>query len=309
MHTIKTRYIIPANKLPISTKMFPNTLIHRLIQLAPKNTLWHTPIEGLYLYCCDRPTELQSYTQEPSICIVLQGERVICVGEQCHRFLQDKLMFCPVNLPVTMIVPEASAAQPYLSISLKIDTQRVQQVLHQLPDGWVKKAENMTAWTAWELEQTISSVFTRLLGLLDTPQDIAFLSPLIQQELYYRLLHSELGGRLKSLVEHGSHTQTIVQAGNWIEQHLNEAFVVEQLAAENGMSVSGFHHHFKRLTGMSPLQYQKQLRLNEAHRLIQSEHYSVSQAAFTVGYESPSQFSREYKRKFGKSPSHHARPV
>lgn len=282
--------------------MFSPKVIKRLIQLAPMNKVWDSPIAGLYVVCCDQPLQMQSYIQEPSICIVLQGERVICVGEQCHRFFQDKFMFCPVNLPVTMVVPQASVEQPYLAISLKIDMAMVQKVLLQMPTPFAKNKDHLTAWKQWDLADDVVEAFSRLLMLLETPQDIAFLAPLIQQEIYYRLLKSEQGNRLRSLIEKGSHTQAIAKAAQWIEQHLSEAFVVEKLANENGMSVSGFHHHFKRVTGMSPLQYQKNLRLNEAHRLIKQGEHSVSNAAYMVGYESPSQFSREYRRYFGHTP-------
>lgn len=283
--------------------MFNPQLIQGLTNLAPKNVAWETPIRGLYLHCCDQPVQMQSYIQEPSICIVLQGERLICLGEQCHRFFQEQFMFCPVNLPVTMKVPQATPEKPYLSISLKIDVPTVQRVLLQMPSKSAKRCDKQATWGQWALEQEVVEAFSRLLRLLETPQDIAFLAPLIQQEIYYRLLQSEQGDRLRSLAEQGSQTEMIVRAADWIERHLSKAFVVERLAAEHGMSVSGFHHHFKKITGLSPLQYQKHLRLNEAQRLIKQGQIAVSNAAYAVGYESPSQFSREYRRYFGYPPT------
>ncbi len=149
------------------------------------------------------------------------------------------------------------------------------------------------------------AAFDRLIRLLDYPNDIEFLASLIQQEIYYRLLSAEQGNKLRKLVVDGSHTHRIAQATDWIKSHLNEPIMVESLASRCGMSVSGFHQHFKEITQLSPLQYQKSLRLMEAKRLIKihGQGAQISQIAMQVGYESPSQFSREYKRQFGVSPS------
>ena len=145
--------------------------------------------------------------------------------------------------------------------------------------------------------------FERLIGLLHYPNDIYFLAPLVLQEIYYRLLNAEQGEKLRQLVTNGSHTHQISQATDWLKRHLNETVVIEELALKVGMSESGFYQHFKALTGFSPLQYQKSLRLMEARRLIRLGDKQVSQIALDVGYESPSQFSREYKRFFNVSPS------
>lgn len=281
--------------------MFTSELIQKLIELAPKNEVWHTPIQGLAVHCCDKPTQLSSYIQEPSICIVLQRERQICSGGECCLFGAGQFMFCPVNLPVTIEIPQATEQEPYLSISMKIDLAVVAKVLAQLPKNFVKKGENQPAFGQWQLAGTLENAFARLLNLLTTPQDIAFLAPLIQQEIYYYLLQSDQGEKLQNLLEQGSHTNIISRVAIWIERNLSRSFTVEMLAYQSGMSVSGFHNHFKKITGMSPLQYQKQLRLTEAQRLIKQGN-AVSDTAYQVGYESPSQFSREYKRYFGVSP-------
>ena len=138
--------------------------------------------------------------------------------------------------------------------------------------------------------------------LHENPNNIPFLAPLIQQEIYYRLLMGEHGGKLKQMVSFGSHTQKIAKATDYLQAHFAETVAVETLADLSGMSLSGFHSHFKKITTLSPLQYQKSLRLMEAKRLIKQEHCAVADAAYQVGYESPNQFSREYKRMFGASP-------
>ncbi|QLB18778.1 AraC family transcriptional regulator [Mannheimia granulomatis] len=282
--------------------MFTSDLIQRLTAISPKNEVWYTPIQGLTIHCCDQPTQLSSYIQEPSICIVLQQRRQICNGGECYLFGQGQFMFCPVNLPVTIEIPQATENEPYLGISMKIDLQTVAKVLAQLPKNFVKKAENQTAFGQWQISSGLENAFSRLLILLETPNDIGFLAPLIQQEIYYRLLQSDQGEKLQNLLTQDSHTNLISRAAIWIERNLSQSFTVEMLAYQSGMSVSGFHNHFKKVTGMSPLQYQKRLRLTEAQKLIK-QGKAISETAYEVGYESPSQFSREYKRYFGLSPS------
>lgn len=147
------------------------------------------------------------------------------------------------------------------------------------------------------------AAFERLIGLLNYPNNIEFLSSLIHQEIYYRLLSGQQGDKLRQLVTNGSHTHRIAQAIDWLKLHLDEPVVIADLASRCGMSVSGFHQHFKEITQLSPLQYQKNLRLMEARRLVKMNDLQISQIAMQVGYESPSQFSREYKRLFGISPN------
>ena len=187
---------------------------------------------------------------------------------------------------------------------MKLNLAMIGEVLAKIPPKQpeaLKPANHLGI--KWQLDSTILGAFERLIHLLDYPDDIDFLASLIQQEIYYRLLIAEQGNKLRQLVVNGSHTHRITQATDWIKTHLNEAVVVEELASRCGMSVSGFHHHFKEITQLSPLQYQKSLRLMEARRLIQANDSQISQIAMQVGYESPSQFSREYKRLFGVSPS------
>ncbi|MCF7528675.1 AraC family transcriptional regulator N-terminal domain-containing protein [Neisseria lisongii] len=281
--------------------MLSEQIIQTLLQLAPKNELWQTPIKGLFVHQCDKPQHFESYIQEPSVCIVLQGERQICLGDECTVFSQPHFMFCPVNMPVTMQVQHANAEKPYLSVSMKLDLEEVSRLLLRLPSHY-PTATNDHSFNQWHLEQGLSEAFERLLNLLKTPNDIDFLAPLYQQEIYYRLLQGKAGEKLRALLSFGSHTQRIAQATQWIQNHFADPLSVESLAAQCGMSVSGFHHHFKKITHLSPLQYQKSLRLTEARKQLQANPESIAAVAFAVGYESPSQFSREYSRYFGYSP-------
>ncbi len=282
------------------TMMQPTTIV-QLLNILPKNQTIESAIAGLFFYCADRPNRTVSYIQEPSICIVLQGEREIYLGNDCQRFDNSNLMFCPVNIPLSMHVKHASVDNPVIVLSMKLDLAMIREILAQIPP--VRNTEEKHLGIKWHLDNTLLAAFERLINLLDYPNDIEFLSKLIQQEIYYRLLSAQQGNKLRQLVVNGSHTHRISQATDWLKAHLSEPVIIEELASKCGMSVSGFHQHFKEITQLSPLQYQKSLRLMAARQLIQRDESQVSQVAMQVGYESPSQFSREYKRLFGVSPS------
>lgn len=275
--------------------------IEQLLSILPKNQTIESDISGLFFYCADRPRETISYIQEPSICVVLQGTREIYLGSDYQQFDDSSLMFCPVNIPISMHIKHATVEKPVIVLSMKLNLALIREVMVQIPPQ--KNADHGHLGIKWSLEDAILVAFERLIDLLNYPIDIKFLSPLIQQEIYYRLLSAQQGHKLRQLVINGSHTHRIAQATDWLKAHLNEPVIIEDLASRCGMSVSGFHQHFKEITQLSPIQYQKSLRLMKARQLIQLGEAQVSQIAMQVGYESPSQFSREYKRLFGVSPS------
>ena len=281
--------------------MMNQATIDQLLTLLPRNKTIESAISGLFFYCADRPSKAVSYIQEPSICIVLQGEREIHLGADCQRFDNSNLMFCPVNIPLSMHINHASIKNPVIVLSMKLNLAMIRDILAQIPPKPSMGGSHLGI--KWPLDDTIMSAFERLIRLLDYPNDIDFLASLIQQEIYYRLLSVEQGNKLRQLVISGSHTHRIAQATDWIKSHLDQPIMVDNLASRCGMSISGFHQHFKEITQLSPLQYQKSLRLMEARRLIKMHGAQISQIAMQVGYESPSQFSREYKRLFGVSPS------
>lgn len=281
--------------------MMNQATIDQLLTLLPRNKTIESAISGLFFYCADKPSKAVSYIQEPSICIVLQGEREIHLGTDCQRFDNSNLMFCPVNIPLSMHINHASIKNPVIVLSMKLNLAMIRDILAQIPPKPSMGGSHLGI--KWPLDDTIMSAFERLIRLLDYPNDIDFLASLIQQEIYYRLLSVEQGNKLRQLVVSGSHTHRIAQATDWIKSHLDQPIMVDNLASRCGMSISGFHQHFKEITQLSPLQYQKSLRLMEARRLIKMHGAQISQIAMQVGYESPSQFSREYKRLFGVSPS------
>ena len=275
--------------------------VEQLLSILPKNQTIESDISGLFFYCADRPRKTVSYIQEPSICIVLQGTREIYLGTDCQKFDDSSLMFCPVNIPISMHIKHATVEKPVIVLSMKLNLALIREVMAKITPQ--KNADYEHQGIKWPLEDTILTAFERLIDLLNYPSDIEFLSPLIQQEIYYRLLSAQQGHKLRQLVVNGSHTHRIAQATDWLKAHLEEPVIIEDLASRCGMSVSGFHQHFKEITQLSPLQYQKSLRLMKARQLIQLGEAQVSQIAMQVGYESPSQFSREYKRLFGVNPS------
>ncbi len=275
--------------------------VEQLLSMLPKNQTIESGISGLFFYCADRSRKTVSYIQEPSICIVLQGTREIYLGTDCQKFDDSSLMFCPVNIPISMHIKHATVEKPVIVLSMKLNLALIREVMAKITPQ--KNADYEHQGIKWPLEDTILTAFERLIDLLNYPNDIEFLSPLIQQEIYYRLLSAQQGHKLRQLVVNGSHTHRIAQATDWLKAHLEEPVIIEDLASRCGMSVSGFHQHFKEITQLSPLQYQKSLRLMKARQLIQLGEAQVSQIAMQVGYESPSQFSREYKRLFGVSPS------
>ena len=275
--------------------------IEQLLRLLPKNKTIESTIPNLFFYCADRPSKTVSYIQEPSICIVLQGEREIYLGKECQKFDNSNLMFCPVDIPLSMHIKHASPDHPVIVLSMKLNLVMIRDVLARMPPKQQLKEGHLGI--KWQLDDAIMQAFERLVHLLDYPSDTEFLSSLIQQEIYYRLLSAQQGNKLRQLVINGSHTHRIAQATDWLKAHLDKPVVIADLASRCGMSISGFHQHFKEITQLSPLQYQKQLRLMEARRLIIINDSQISQIAMQVGYESPSQFSREYKRLFGNSPN------
>lgn len=256
----------------------------------------------LSIYRYEAPTELTSYMLEPSICLIAQGRKRVLLGEDEYVYDQDHYLITAVDLPLVAQILEASPQKPYLGLTLRVEKK---QIAHMILDDNLSIHRTQPAergLAVSKLTQPIVKAFRRLVELLDTPDDIPVLGPLIQQEILYRLLRGELGQRLQQISMVGSHSHQIARAIDWLKGNYDKTFKVDDLAAYTGMSSSSLHFHFRALTSMSPLQFQKRLRLNEARQLMLMEQKDATSAAFEVGYESPSQFSREYRRLFGAPP-------
>lgn len=283
-------------------------LASRIVAWVPGMGRHAAPIHGLHLIRIDHPGERLPTVYEPSLCVVVQGRKRAFVGND--ELYYDPLNFLVVSLmlPIVCEVIEASPDQPYLCLQIMLEAKEVAAVALQMDDGALPVAprepctpDECPAYLA-RTSPALLDTLLRLVRLLDTPGEAAMLAPLVMRELYFRLLSGEQGRRLRVVTEVDSHTQRIARSIELIKRRFDRTLRVEELAAAAHMSPSSLHHHFKQLTHMTPLQYQKHLRLHEARRLMLIEGLDAGGAAHRVGYESPSQFSREYRRLFGAPP-------
>lgn len=269
---------------------------------AQRDTYAMTAIPGLGLSHREAPTELTGYTHEPSLCLVVQGAKRVVLGEESYCYDADHYLIVSVDLPVVGQIVAASPEQPFLGLVLKLDPRMISQLIvdGNLPLPRVRQGNRGIAVS--RLSVHMLCAFQRLMDLLDQPEDIPILAPLVQREILYRLLVGEQGPRLRQMGMAGSPGHQLSQAIDWLKKNYTQALRVDDLAAHASMSTSTFHRHFRELTSMSPLQFQKWLRLHEARRLMFADHLDATSVAFQVGYESSTQFNREYSRLFGAPP-------
>ena len=261
-----------------------------------------TAIPGLSLYRRDEPTDPTSRMYEQRICIIAQGAKRVLLGDETYVYDPHHFLITSVDLPTVVQIIEASREKPCLGLILKFDQREISQLMADSNLPPPRARESSRGMAIGEITLSLLAAFQRLIDLLAEPKDIPILAPIIQREIFYRLLVSDQGARLRQIVSAGSPSHQIAQAIDWLKSHYTHPLHIDDLAARVHMSTSAFHHHFRVLTAMSPLQYQKWLRLNEARRLMLTEHFNAATAAFQVGYESPSQFSREYRRFFDEPP-------
>ncbi len=261
-----------------------------------------TAVEGLSIFRLIKPVEAVVGMHEPSVCIIAQGSKKVMLGEDVFMYDPHHYLLTSVHVPTIVKVLEASEEKPYMGLTLTLDLREVSQMMvdSNLPAPRTQKSSRGMA--TGEMTPALLDAFKRLVGLLDDEESIPILAPTIQREILYRLLVGDQGARLRQIAATGSQSQQIARAIEWLKENYLEPLHVEELASRTGMSISTFHHHFRTMTASSPLQYQKRLRLQEARRLMLMERIDAASAAFHVGYESPSQFSREYSRLFGAPP-------
>lgn len=261
-----------------------------------------TPVPDLGFFRREAPTPPGICRVEPSVVVVVQGAKRMLVGDDTYAYNSERFLIASFDIPASSEVVEASPDRPCLGLLLKLDLRMMAELVAQtrLPppkDRSVAKGMALGTVTPSLLES-----FKRLTDLLDEPEAIEVLAPLVKREIHYRLLTSDQAGRLRQLASVGSQSHLVARAIEWLKTNYASPLRVEDLAERVHMSASSLHHHFRQLTAMSPLQYQKWLRLNEARRLMLNDGRDAASAAFEVGYESPSQFSREYARLFGAPP-------
>jgi AraC-like DNA-binding protein len=259
-------------------------------------------LPGLTLFREVAPTEPWSGTYEPGLGLIVQGRKRVDLGRKHFFYDPAQFLLTSLDLPVVSQVVEASREVPFLCLRLDIGIPVIRELLGREQIRVAEAPSDGPAMITARTSADLLDAFSRLLDLLDRPDDIPFLSPHIQREIFYRVLRSPEGQRLRQIATQDNQSQRTARAIAWIQANYAKPLRVEQLADIAGMGVSTLHQHFRQLTAMSPLQYQKQLRLNAARQHMLMKGLDAASAAFEVGYESASQFSREYCRFFGQPP-------
>lgn len=260
------------------------------------------PLKGLHFYRTSFPSECLHSVSIPSFCVIAQGSKEVLLGSDRYQYDPMHYLLGTVELPIASRILEATQEKPYLGLRLDLDPTLVGSVMVEAgyPSG--QRGVSVKAIDVSPLDADLLDAAVRLVRLIDSPAEAHVLVPLIKREILYRLLMGEQGNRLRQIAVLGGYTHHIAKAVDRLRQDFNLPLRIEAIARELGMSVSGFHHHFKSVTAMSPLQFQKQLRLQEARRLMLGENLDATSAAYRVGYDDASHFNREYKRLFGVPP-------
>lgn len=268
-----------------------------------------TCISGLSVHRQTSPFGPKSYFFEPSFTFTVRGMKRVVLGDETYAYDQSHFLLTAVNLPTVMQVLQASDEHPYMCIMQKIDLELARSLMTEMDTHRGEGSAEDAGLVLGPVTMPLAAATMNLVDLIETPQDAPFLAQSTQREILFRLLTSPVGGRLRQAVQVGTRTNGISKAIRWIRDHFAEPLRVQDLAGIAGMGESTFHHHFRALTTMSPLQYQKQLRLHEARRLMINDRMDASLAAHRVGYESATHFNREYRRLFGAPPKRDIRSI
>lgn len=260
-------------------------------------------VPGLHLYRRHAPVFGACQVYEPALAVVAQGAKSVEVGGQTIAFDEASWLLTPLHVPAMSRILRASHERPYLACAIMLDLQAARELIAEFeaPPPTDESVKGL-AVTTGPMSAPLLDAMLRIVRLAETPQHIPIMGKLLQREILYRLLTSAYAGAMRQIVTAGSQTQRVARAVEWLRVHYREPLRVEELAARAHMGVSTLHHHFRELTGSSPLQFQKQLRLFEARRLMLMDGMDSASAAFATGYESATQFSREYRRQFGQPP-------
>ena len=277
-------------------------LLERMVRALPEDG-WTEALEDLFLARVTKPMESPLALYQPAFCFVAQGGKQVLVGEEVLRYDPGHYLLFTVDLPVIFRVEEASKEKPYFGLRLDLAPALVASVMIEAGAETRKGDASIKAIGVNPVDADLLDAVVRLVRLADKPGEQRILAPLIKREIVYRLLAGGEGARLSHLVASSrGDTRRISRAIGRVREHYNEPLKIEEIARDLGMSVSGFHHHFKSVTSMSPLQFQKQIRLQEARRLMLGEDLDAASAGHRVGYEDPAYFSRDYKKLFGAPP-------
>lgn len=291
----------PANSAPVAAQLQELKALAR--RLAPADGEWKTAIPGLSVFRRSSPVNCECSVTRASLVIAAQGEKRVTLAGQSIDYGPGQGLIVAMDLPVMARIVAASPEQPYLSLVYDLDLGEIAALMREMGLSAPRAIPEGPALSRCTVSQSLYDTALRLVRLVENPADIPVLAPLAERELLYRLLTGEQGMRLRHLTLAESQSGKIARAIGYLRRNMTQPLRIGTLAAEVNMSVSSLHHHFKAATSMSPLQFHKQLRLYEARRLLASPEIDVTSAAYSVGYESPSQFSRDYARLFGTPPT------
>ncbi len=277
-------------------------LARLIAQFCPSDGTYQTDFPALSLIRSSDDAVPVYTVYEPSICLVAQGSKLVLLGDEAYRYGPSQYFAVSVELPISGQVTEASAEYPYLAVRLRIDPQQVVELIQNTASDRNGRSAAVRGLYVSQTTSGMLDAFVRLVRLLETPEDLDVLAPMAAREIVYRALRDGQSEVLRQMAPGAGHAASIAEVIRRIRESYNEPLRIEELAAEAGMSPSSLHRHFREVTAMSPLQFQKQIRLQEARQMLLSEPVQAAEAAFRVGYESPSQFNREYARLFGRPP-------
>ncbi|MFJ3482206.1 AraC family transcriptional regulator N-terminal domain-containing protein [Pseudomonas sp. NPDC090202] len=269
---------------------------------APRDGNFQTLIKSLFMVRHDQPSQSIPTLVQPALCVMAQGRKDVKLGDDIVTYDPLNYLVLSVAMPISGKVIHASPEEPHLAIRIDIDPADINALIAEAGPMSVPSRPSGRGMYVERIDAQLLDAVLRLIRLLDSPKDIPMLAPLISREILYRLLRGSEGYRLYEIAISSCQTHRVTQAIKWLNSHFQQPLRIDELAREVNLSVSTLHHRFKAVTAMSPLQYQKQLRLQEARRLMLAEGLEASAAGYKVGYESPSQFSREYSRLFGAPP-------
>jgi AraC-like DNA-binding protein len=281
-------------------------LVDILSRHVPADGIHPSLIPGVSLVRSGTPTMPMPVVYEPTLCLVAQGRKQAVLGTTAYVYDASRYLVASVDLPVMGSVIEASEAEPYLCLVLNLDMPTLSELALRYPADDEFQGMPSTGIALNDTSAELLDAAVRLARLLDSPNDIDALAPLVVREILYRLLTGSGNGTIRQMAKADSRLNQIAKAISWIRSHYKEACRIDEISAIAGMSRSTFHSHFKAVTSMSPLEFRDQLRLQEARRLMVAEAADAADAGYRVGYESPSQFSRHYLRMFGLPPARDA---
>ena len=291
----------PAERELIKAQVNQAELVERIMQAVPADGLAEA-LPGLTLHRASAPTPPSYGVSSPAFCIIAQGSKEVLLGDNLYRYDPAHYLLATVEMPTVSQVVEASPEKPYLSVRLQLDPNLVSSVIVEAGHLVPRNPANVRGIDVSPLDANMLDATVRLIRLAECPDEARILGPMIIREMIYRLLMGAQSERLRHLAVMGGQLHRIITVIERLRKDFDQPLRIDDMAQDIGMSVSGLHHHFKAVTAMSPLQFQKQLRLQEARRLMLTEHLDAASAGYRVGYDDPSYFSREYKSLFGNPP-------